>query len=61
MYQMLFNRLDELEETYLRFLVDVCRIESPTEYKEGVERVEQYFMEKAAENGCSGLQDMMAM
>lgn len=53
MYQMLFNRLDELEETYLRFLVDVCRIESPTEYKEGVDRVGQYFMEKAAENGWS--------
>jgi glutamate carboxypeptidase len=45
----LFEIIDSLEEKYLQFLVDVCDIESPTEYKEGVDKVGKYFIEKAKE------------
>lgn len=47
----LFARIDELEKEYINFWIDVCKIESPTEYKEGVDRVGRYFMEKAAARG----------
>ena len=47
----LFARLDELEREYLKFWIDVCKIESPTEYKEGVDRVGAYFIEKAMARG----------
>ncbi|MBQ8815557.1 MAG: M20/M25/M40 family metallo-hydrolase [Lachnospiraceae bacterium] len=47
----LFARLDELEKEYLRFWIDVCKIESPSEYKEGVDRVGAYFVKKAGERG----------
>lgn len=47
----LFTRIDELEREYINFWIDVCKIESPTEYKEGVDRVGRYFMEKAAARG----------
>ena len=47
----LFTRIDELEKEYINFWIDVCKIESPTEYKEGVDRVGRYFMEKAAARG----------
>ena len=35
----LFERSGELEKEYIQFLIDVCKIESPTKYKEGVDRV----------------------
>ena len=44
----LFERIVELEKEYINFWIDVCKIESPTEYKEGVDRVGRYFMEKSA-------------
>lgn len=47
----LFARIDELEKEYINFWVEVCKIESPTEYKEGVDRVGRYFMEKAQKRG----------
>lgn len=47
----LFEIINSLEEKYLQFLVDVCDIESPTEYKEGVDKVGKYFIEKAKEKG----------
>lgn len=53
MYNALFDRIEELEEKYLGVWAEVCRIESPTEYKEGVDRVGQYFMEKAEAYGWS--------
>ena len=43
----LFERSGELEKEYIQFLIDVCKIESPTKYKEGVDRVGEYFIEKA--------------
>ncbi|MBQ8189797.1 MAG: M20/M25/M40 family metallo-hydrolase, partial [Lachnospiraceae bacterium] len=48
----LFARIDALEKKYIDFLIDVCKIESPTEYKEGVDRVGRYFIEKAKALGC---------
>lgn len=47
----LFAKIDELEKEYINFWMDVCKIESPTEYKEGVDRVGRYFMEKAKARG----------
>ncbi len=49
--EKLFGIIDELKEEYIQFLIDVCNIESPTDYKEGVDRVGNYFAEKAIEKG----------
>ena len=49
--EQLFEKLDAIEEEYLQFLVDVCDIESPTEYKEGVDNVGKYFIERAKKKG----------
>ena len=35
----LFKVIDSLEEKYTKVLVDVCNIESPTDYKKGVDAV----------------------
>lgn len=51
MYNTLFNKLDALEQKYIQFWIDVCKIESPTEYKEGVDRVGAYFIDKAKMHG----------
>ena len=34
----LFKRIDEPEKEYIDFWIDTAAIESPTEYKEGVDR-----------------------
>ena len=47
----LFQRIEELEKEYIDFWVDICNIESPTEYKEGVDRVGAFIMEKALKRG----------
>lgn len=47
----LFDTINSLEEKYLQFLVDVCDIESPTEHKEGVDKVGKYFIKKAEDKG----------
>lgn len=47
----LFKKIDEMEEKYLDFLEDVCNIESPTDYKEGVDDVGNYFTKYANERG----------
>ncbi len=47
----LFARIDALENEYIHFWIDVCKIESPTEFKEGVDRVGRYFIEKAMAHG----------
>lgn len=49
--EKLFGIIDSLNEEYMQFLTDVCSIESPTEYKEGVDRVGGYFIKKAKEKG----------
>ena len=49
--EKLFEVIDSLNEEYLNFLIDVCNIESPTDFKEGVDRVGDYFANKAIEKG----------
>lgn len=47
----LFEIIDSINEEYIQFLADICSIESPTDYKEGVDRVGKYFANKAEERG----------
>ena len=49
--EKLFETIDGLNDEYIQFLKDVCNIESPTEYKEGVDNVGRYFIEKAKAKG----------
>ncbi len=46
-----FYKIDELYEKYLDILEEACNIESPTEYKEGVDNVGAYFTKLAEEKG----------
>ncbi|MBQ4119535.1 MAG: M20/M25/M40 family metallo-hydrolase [Clostridia bacterium] len=50
-YTELFSQIEALNEEYLSFLEDVCNIESPTNFKEGVDKTSQYFINKANEKG----------
>ncbi len=45
--------ISSLEKEYVKFWEDVCNIESPTEYKEGVDKVGSLFIEKAEKLGFS--------
>ena len=47
----IFETIDNLQEKYVNLLADVCDIESPTDYKEGVDRVGNYFINYAKEKG----------
>lgn len=47
----LFARIDELEHEYLQMWIDVCNIESPTNYKPGVDAVGKYFIDRAEKRG----------
>ena len=49
--EQLFKVIDSLSDEYLQFLTDICTIESPTEFKQGVDRVGEYFAQKAIEKG----------
>ncbi len=46
-----FNKIDELYSDYLGVWRDVCSIESPTKYKEGVDRVGDFFLNMAKARG----------
>ena len=47
----LFNKIDELSQQYLDILENVCNIESPTDYKEGVDKACKYIIDIAKEKG----------
>ena len=47
----LFEEIEGLNSEYLDFLEDVCNIESPTDFKAGVDAVGKYFLEKAEARG----------
>lgn len=51
MYKKVFEKIDELYPSYVKVWEDVCNIESPTAYKEGVDAVCRYFVEMARERG----------
>ena len=47
----LFETIDRLSDEYVRFLLDICNIESPTDHKAGVDAVGTYFAERARARG----------
>lgn len=49
--EKLFATIDELEKEYCKFTEDICNIESPTDYKKGVDEVGEYIIKKAKEKG----------
>ncbi len=51
MSNKLFDIIDSLYEEYLDIWEDICNIESPTNYKAGVDAVGRYFIERAKEHG----------
>lgn len=50
-HEQLFQKIDSLKDEYIEFLTDICTIESPTDYKEGVDRVGDYIADKATQRG----------
>ena len=50
-HSLLFAKIEELYPEYVRVLADVCEIESPTSYKEGVDAVGRYFVALAEKRG----------
>ena len=46
-----FEKIDSLKDSYIKIWEDVCNIESPTSYKEGVDKVGQYFAGIAKKRG----------
>ncbi len=51
MNNLLFKKLNDIENEYIDFWKDICNIESPTEYKAGVDAVGKYIIQKAKERG----------
>ena len=49
--EKLFEKIDELNDKYLDVLEDICNIESPTSFKEGVDAVGSYIIKIAEEKG----------
>ena len=47
MWQKVFDTIDSLADEYLLIWKEFCDIESPTSYKEGVDKVGNYFAEIA--------------
>lgn len=47
----LFSNINELNRNFISFWIDVCNIESPTEYKAGVDAVGKYFCDFAKAQG----------
>ena len=50
-YKQIFDIIDRKEAEYIQVWKEVCDIESPTLYKEGVDAVGNYFIEKANQFG----------
>ena len=49
--QEVFQTIDELYDAYVKILEDICNIESPTDFKEGVDAVGRYFIDLAKQRG----------
>ena len=49
--EKIFDEIDKMKEPYFKVWEDVCNIESPTGYKEGINKVGEYFAEMAKERG----------
>ena len=50
-YQKLFEIIDELNGEYTGLWEDCCNIDSPSHYKEGIDRVSALFIDRARERG----------
>jgi len=48
---MLFETIERLESKYLDLLEDICNIESPTYFKEGIDKVGRYLIDFANKKG----------
>lgn len=51
MKEKLIQIIDELNEEYVKIWEDICNIESPWSYKEGVDAVGEYFIHYANDRG----------
>ena len=51
MKDQLLQKIDELNASYVKMWEEVCNIESPTNYKAGVDAVGEYFIRYAEERG----------
>lgn len=49
--EALFKRIDDMEQEYIKILEEFCLIESPTDYKEGVDAASNYIIKKAESFG----------
>ena len=49
--KMVFNAIDALYDKYVGIWQDVCNIESPTKFKQGVDKVGEYFITLAKSHG----------
>lgn len=49
--EKLFDEIDKLNDQYIRIWEEVCNIESPTHFKEGVDKVGNYFVKLAEKHG----------
>lgn len=47
----IFTIADKLNDKYIQMWVDICNIESPTDFKQGVDEVGRYFINEAREHG----------
>ena len=47
----IFESIPSLESEYVKFWEDICNIESPTDYKEGIDKVGSLIMERAEKLG----------
>ena len=50
-YKEIFDLVEKTSKEYIPVWEDVCNIESPTEYKEGVDKVGNYFADLARKHG----------
>ena len=50
-YAQLFSVIDSLEAKYIQFWKDICTIESPTSFKEGVDAVAAFCADHARSFG----------
>ena len=49
--ESLFKRIEDMEKEYVKILEEFCLIESPTDYKEGVDAASNYIVKKAESFG----------
>ena len=49
--QKIFDTIEQLYDEYVQVWEDICNIESPTNYKEGVDAVGRYIMALAEKKG----------